>query len=464
MDSEQLVMLMDHIQNRGYALHSLLIVRNGYLVTEAYWHPFQPNIPHNIQSCTKSFTSALVGIAIAQGAIDGVNHKVLDMFPGRISANNDARKRTITLRSLLTMSSGLDWPTRGLAEALSHQLAQSRDWVQFVLDRPMAQAPGTLFNYNSGGSHILSAVIKESTGMNALAFARKNLFTPLGITDAFWAADPTGINTGGWGLELTPRDMAKFGYLFLNNGFWEGRSIVPAAWIEDSTAAQIDSRNVGYRYGYQWWVHPSGFYAARGYGGQAIFVVPKQDLVVVFTGGLSGSDMDTVPEKLLESFILPAIKSAQALPENPPAVSRLQSQMQVVAQPQPKSLPSLPTMASSVSGKTYRVQDNSFGLESFVLDFSKEGAVFQATAGGRPQRWVVGLDNVYRTTRLGEPFHGEIALRGSWTDETTFTLAMLTNGAAYRLEFRFDEKHETVVIQSRGLSDELEIIPGKLQR
>jgi hypothetical protein len=174
--------------------------------------------------------------------------------------------------------------------------------------------------------------------------------------------------------------------------------------------------------------------------------------------------MDTVPEMLLESFILPAIKSAQALPENPQAVSRLQAQMQAVAQPQPKSLPSLPAMASSVSGKTYRVRDNSFGLESFVLDFSKEGGVFQATVGGRPQHWAMGLDNVYRITPLGEPFHGVIALRGSWTNDTTFTLTMLTNGAAFRLEFRFDEKQETVVIQSWGLSDELEIIPGNLQR
>jgi CubicO group peptidase (beta-lactamase class C family) len=462
IDSEQLVKLMDYVQNPGYDLHSLLIVRNGYLVMEAYWHPFQPDTKHNLQSCTKSFTSALVGIAIDQGYMDGIYHKVLDWFPERTPANNDARKRTITLEHLLTMSSGLDWPTHDLGEALLPQLAQSKDWVQFVLDRPMAQEPGTVFNYNSGGSHLLSAIINKTTRMSALDFARKNLFAPLGITDAFWSSDPNGINTGGYGLELTPRDMAKFGYLYLKNGVWDGQSVVSAAWVKASTVSHIDTGYMGFQYGYQWWLRPSGAYHARGYGGQYIFVLPKQEMVVVFTSGLGGSDMETVPEKLLESFLLPAVKSSQALPENPQAAAKLQSQIQAIAQPQPRPVPPLPEMAASVSGKTYHVQANSFGLESFALSFSNENAALQVSVGGRSQQWAVGLDNVYRTTRAVEPLHGVIALRGSWTNETTFTLAMLPNGAVYKLEFHFDERQETVVIESRRLDNELEVIPGTL--
>lgn len=463
MDSEQLVKMMDYVQKLGYDLHSLLIVRNGYLVMEAYWHPFQPDTKHVLQSCTKSFTSALVGIAIDKGYIDGVSHKVLDWFPERTIANDDARKRTITLEHLLTMSSGLDWPTHGLGEDLSRQLVQSKDWVQFVLDRPMAQEPGSLFNYNSAGSHLLSAIIKKTTGVSALDYAQKNLFAPLGITDVFWASDPNGVSTGGWGLELVPHDMAKFGYLYLHNGVWGGQPIVPAAWVKASTAPHMNADYMGYQYGYQWWVHPSDVYHARGYGGQRIFVLPKQEMVVVMVSGLGASDMETVPDQLLERFIFPAATSSQALPENPLAVAKLQSQIQVIAQPQPKPVPPLPAMASSVSGKTFHVEPNSLGIESFVLSFLKEEAAFPVSVRDRSQHWVVGLDNVYRTTRLVEPLHGTIALRGSWKKETVITLDALLNGDAHSLEFRFDEKQGTVLIQSRGLADELEIIPGTLQ-
>ncbi len=168
-----------------------------------------------MSSATKSITGTLIGIAIDKGLIDSVDHKLLDFFPDRTFANVDTQKQSITLRHVLSMSSGLDWPHNGLNEYLEPGMEASKDWVQFVLDRPMAAAPGSVFVYNSGGSHLLSAVIQKATGMSALDFAQKHLFAPLGITNVTWATDPQGINFGAANLAMSPRDMAKLGYLYL---------------------------------------------------------------------------------------------------------------------------------------------------------------------------------------------------------------------------------------------------------
>ncbi len=215
IDSTPLVAMLDDIQKKNQPIDGILIVRNGTLVLEAYRHPFQADQRHFMSSATKSITGTLIGIAIDKGLIDSVDHKLLDFFPDRTFANVDTQKQSITLRHVLSMSSGLDWPHNGLNEYLEPGMEASKDWVQFVLDRPMAAAPGSVFVYNSGGSHLLSAVIQKATGMSALDFAQKHLFAPLGITNVTWATDPQGINFGAANLAMSPRDMAKLGYLYL---------------------------------------------------------------------------------------------------------------------------------------------------------------------------------------------------------------------------------------------------------
>ena len=237
--------MMDYIVSRKLNLHSLLIVRNGYLVTEAYLYPYQPDTQQGIYSCTKSFISALIGIAIDKGFIRGVDQPLSSFFPDRTIANVDPWKRAITLENILTMSSGLDWPEWSfLASSPAgpyEQMYQSPDAIQFVLDRPMLNDPGTLFNYNTGGSNLLSAIVEQTTGINTLEFARTNLFEPMGFSNVFWYRDQNGIYRGGDGLRLTPRDMAKFGYLYLNRGVWDGRQIIPAAWVDTSTMDHIST-------------------------------------------------------------------------------------------------------------------------------------------------------------------------------------------------------------------------------
>lgn len=309
MDSEKLADMLTFIQDEDYNIDSVTIVRNGYLVTDANFYPFQPDSKHIIHSCTKSVVSALIGIAIEQGYIENVQVPVLDLFPERTVANLTAEKEAMTLEDVLNMATGLDcqdsylYRWRGLNE-----MRQSQDWVQYVLDLPMVEEPGKKFEYCNGASFLLSAIIQETTGMTAFEFAEENLFSPLGISDVIWPTNPQGISIGWGELRMRPHDMAKIGYLFLNDGWWQDEQVVPASWVEASTRKHISSRTLEDGYGYQWWVNDSGMFMALGYRGQYIVVVPEEELVVVFTSDLGDSSF-FVPRDLITGYILPAVKT-----------------------------------------------------------------------------------------------------------------------------------------------------------
>ena len=332
MDSQMLADMLETIEEQSYDIDSVAVVRHGYMVVDATVHPFEPGSRHIIYSCTKSVISALVGIAIDKGYVEGVNQPVLDFFPERAAANLDANKETMTLEHALTMATGLKcqdsylYRWRGL-----NQMRQSQDWVQFMLDLPMSEEPGTRFEYCNGASFLLSAIIQETTGMNALAFANEHLFGPLGIIDVEWSSNPQGISIGWSDLHLTPHDMAKIGYLYLNEGWWDGEQVVSAKWVKASTREHI-SATLEDGYGYQWWIDDSGFYMALGYAGQFIFVVPDKDMVVAFVSDLEEQDF-YVPQRLLSDFIIPAAESATPLPDNPDGVALLESRTAALANP-----------------------------------------------------------------------------------------------------------------------------------
>ena len=333
IDSEMLADMLGAIRNERYDIDSVLVVRHGHMVLDAYIHPFGPDQRHTIHSCTKSIVSALIGIAIDKGYIGGADQAVLDILPDRSAANLDANKEAMTLEDVLTMSTGLKcrdsylYGWRGLNE-----MRASEDWVQFVLDLPMAEEPGIRFEYCNSASFLLSAIIQETTGTSAAAFAEKYLFGPLGISDVVWPSNLQGINIGWGELRMRPHDMARIGYLYLNAGQWDGKQVVPAGWVEASTRKHVSARTLQNGYGYQWWIHPSGMYMALGYAGQYIVVVPQKDMVVVFTSDLSERQF-FVPQELLDDFILPAAKSSKPLPENPDGVALFESLIKALASP-----------------------------------------------------------------------------------------------------------------------------------
>ncbi|MHA1477905.1 MAG: serine hydrolase domain-containing protein [Promethearchaeota archaeon] len=307
MDSSSLDNMINDVESNDYSVYSIVIIKNGFLVKEWYQRPFNKDSIFRVFSVSKSVTSALIGIALDKGYINNLDEFVLDYFPDYDIANPSPQKDAMTILHLLTMTTGFDWPEYyPYADPMNpyNTWKASEDHVGFVLNRTMIAPPGTTFNYNTGASHLLSAIIQRATNMSTVDFADKYLFGPLSIEESFWVEDPQGVAGGGDNLYLRPRDMAKIGYLFLNEGNWEGQQIISENWVRTSTSALIDWGWV-LDYGYQWWIAAAdGLYRALGYGGQQINVFHTQDLIVVFTG--MNLDFDFA-SYLIYNYILPAV-------------------------------------------------------------------------------------------------------------------------------------------------------------
>lgn len=307
MSSKKLQEWGEEIRVNGAAIDGIVVVRHGYLVWETYPNPlFGATDTHRLYSVTKSFTSCLVGIAIDKGYIDGVNQTMLSFFPGRKITNLDDRKQSITVENLLMMRSGLRWdessaPFTDPRNDVYHII--HGDGLQWCLDLESVGEPGVTWHYNTGASHILSGIVTAATGLSTLEFAEENLFKPLGITRYAWSEDGAGTIIGGFDLQLSPRDMAKFGYLYLHDGRWGGKQIVSEEWVERSTST-LTRPTAALGYGYQWWTTPSqNMYSCRGLYNQMIYVLPEQDLVIAVTGDMrSGSTDNAITDYILASI------------------------------------------------------------------------------------------------------------------------------------------------------------------
>ncbi len=295
-------------------IDSVIVIRNGRVVLEAYpnrWYP--ASSVHHIFSVTKSVTSLLVGIAADLGLIGSVEDPILAYFPGTVPEAEVQSKSAITIEHLLTMSAGLEWDEDTLPASDPRndftRLEMNLDPVGFVLGKLPITEPGELFWYNSGLSHVLSALIAKVSGQSTLEFAREHLFAPLGIETVRWNRDARGIYKGGTQLYLTPRDLARIGVLCLNSGAWDGGQIVSAEWLAESTRTRIHGRLdhfAGRGYAYHWWTLDAyGVYYASGSQGQTLYVFPDHNLVVVFTATIREGDI--FPEALTRDYVLPAI-------------------------------------------------------------------------------------------------------------------------------------------------------------
>ncbi|GAG22550.1 unnamed protein product, partial [marine sediment metagenome] len=248
----------------------------------------------------------LIGLAMEEGGIGSLDLGLADLFPDRTMGNQSAWKDEMSLRDLLTMTAGFDAEDSYLYDWVGlERMHDAPDALQYVLDLPVIEEPGTRFEYTNGVSHLLSCIITEATGVSALDYARERLFSPLGITEAEWRNDSLGRNWGYSSLYLTPHDMAKIGYLFLNGGEWDGEQVVPREWVEEATRKHVHAGTLLDDYGFQWWVSPRGYYSAIGYKGQFIHVVPELDLIMVTTSS-SAEDFDRIQD-LLETFVIPAV-------------------------------------------------------------------------------------------------------------------------------------------------------------
>jgi len=442
-------------------MDSLLVVRHGRIVAEAYYAPFRPGMRHLVNSVTKAVVGTLAGIAVQEGEIASVDEPVLESFRWRTVASAEGSKAQLKIAHLLDMTSGLDW-TEPLSTAPPEtmlEMARSRDWVGFVLDRPMAHAPGSVFNYSSGDWHLVSAILAKKTGLDTLEYAHRTLFAPLGIADVAWRADPQGVRSGGFGLSLQPRDMAKVGYLYLQRGRWAGRRVVSEAWTDRVFHATVDM-NLGstprFRYASGWWTIPEKrAYLAVGFLRQIIIVLPDADLVAAVTGK---SNYPLLP--LVDRIAaLAAPSSTTALPADASGNARLAERVAAAAIEKATPVRPASAMAPAVSGRTWRFDRNALGVRSLRLDLVGAEPRYRVEldnprgGGGasmRPVEGPIGLDGLTRSTDLGA---GDVlAVKGSWLADDTFEIVSHSVGEGVvtraRLSFRERELDATFTVNS----------------
>ncbi len=307
-NSPLLISASDNLEETGF-VRSFIILHEGVVISENYYGNSKYNHSENIHSASKSMLSALVGIAIQEGYIDSCTQSISDFLPCEYFRGEHSEKKSITIEHLLTMRSGLFWEE----DETEYSISDSKNWVKAILSQKQIFTPGVEFNYSTGDTHILAAVVTNASGMPLNEFAEQYLFSDLDITVDYWHKDPKGVYSGGCNLFLSPLEMLRFGQLYLSNGIWNGKQLVPHQWTIDSFQNFYHFySNSGY--GYCWWnseIDGINVNSAWGYGGQMIHVVPELDLVVVLT---TDSDLDQAVDNedisfyILEKFILPYAK------------------------------------------------------------------------------------------------------------------------------------------------------------
>ena len=306
-------------------LHSFMLVRHGHVVAEGWWKPESADKPHVLHSLSKSFCSTAVGLAVADGKLS-IDDPVLKFFPEDAPEKPSDKLKQMRVRDLLTMSTGHESEPKFTAET---------PWVQSFLAHPVPHKPGAHFQYNSPATYMQSAIVQKVTGQTVLEYLKPRLFDPLGIENPEWMKSPQGVSTGGWGLMIRTEDIAKFGQLYLQKGKWDGKQLVPEAWVEQATAKQVSNgsdpaRDWDQGYGFQFWRCRHGAYRGDGAFGQFCVVLPEQDAVIAITADTKDmqAELNVVWDKLLPAF------QKDSLPNNAEETSRLKAALANLAVPE----------------------------------------------------------------------------------------------------------------------------------
>jgi CubicO group peptidase (beta-lactamase class C family) len=455
VDPDGLNDLLDLIGAHRLNMHSLLIARHGHLIMEAYWHPYHVDSRHDVRSIAKGITALLVGVALHERHLPDLDQRVLGFFVDRVIADRDTRKEAITLRHLLTMTSGL-----ALTDADTEHCLTEADALQWVLDAPMAAEPGAEFVYSSSNYYLLSAVIQRATGRSLDDYASTKLFAPLGIEPVRWQAGQQAITLGWGGLWLASRDLAKIGQLVLARGRWAGAQIVPETWIDTMTSVQRPDAS----YGFGWWIEPErGTVAMTGYGGQFARIWPQHDLLIVVTSGV-GQSLPAL-DNVIDTALRPALHTGP-LAEKPRSAERLTERIAALGRPQPHPVPDLPEIAHRISGRRWRLDSNSLGLTAITLRFEYGSAVLTLESGEDRATIPLALDGVLRDVlveRLGPLANQDrMAATGSWRGDRALDMCWysVNNPEYWNVELAFEETRaclrwkdalsgykETVVVQ-----------------
>jgi len=427
MDSEILLKMLKTVNPERLNIHSMVIIRNGRLVTEFYREPYEKEMLHEIYSSTKSFTSTLIGIAIDQGLIGSVKDSVFKYLPEY--KPDDPLMAEMTIEDLLTMRSGVYWNDYKFYST-NAMMNGNDDWLHYFFSLAMDSAPGEEFVYNSGNSHALAEILNRVTDGNARQFAEEYLLTPLGITDYVWSEAPGGCIVGLNGLSLRTEDLARLGYLFLNDGYWNGRKILSAGWVKKAIQIHADFRNLplgsaayGYEgYGYQWWIFRNGIYATMGYGGQFCFVYPEQNLIAAMNASINVNQEGSIIT-MVGLGIQRAAVSSGTLQENPEAEESLNEYLSSISKAQQTGPFADTGIINKLTGHTIRFSENPAGLKSLSFSNGDNDELICELVNNIPEelegspnevestykiKFAIGLDGEYRYAEIKLPGYGYI--------------------------------------------------------
>ncbi len=426
-------------------MNSFMLVRHGHVVAEGWWAPYDRDTPHVLYSLSKSFTSTAVGLAIAEGKLS-LDDQVIKFFPDEAPADPSVNLRAMRVRDLLRMNTGnqIEAPIR-----VDDPSKQTDTWVKTFLTHSVPFKPGTHFLYNSPATYMLSAIVQKVTGQTVLDYLRPRLFDPLGFKDPFWVSSPQGITAGAYGLSIRTEEIARFGDLYLHKGMWNGKQLIPAAWVAQATSVQTSNGSAptsdwDQGYGYQFWRSRHNSFRGDGAFGQYCMVIPELDAVVAITSGVRNMQqvMNLVWDKLL-----PAMKPGR-LPDNPAARRQLEARLAALKVKFPSGAASS-SISGSVSGKWFEFSENDRGIKAVSFDFnSTSPALIVRTAAGET-RMMIGRDT-WTSSRglfangldraLSVPANPLVAATGAWSGENTFTVKIVLSETPYysTLNFKFE--------------------------
>lgn len=433
VSSTSLIKFIDAANNSGMEFHSYMILRHGKVIAEGWWNPYASEIKHTMYSVSKSFTATAVGFAVAEKKLS-LEDKVVSFFPGELPDSVSPYLKDLTVKHLLTMSSGND---------PEPSIFSTSNWVKAFLAAPIVNKPGSKFLYNTPGTFMLSAIVQKVTGEKIIDYLQPRLFRPRAISGIDWETSPAGENTGGYGLRLKTEDMAKFGQLFLQKGKWQGKQILPPGWVEEASTKKIeqepnadqfrkDTSDWVQGYCYQMWRSRHNSYRADGAAGQFILVWPELDAVVITTAEIHNMQAEF---NLIWQFLYPAFKN-EKLPADPNALSELRKKSKDLALPVFDQGTS--TIQPQIAGKTFGFATNDKLLKSISFTFSganceilleQDSGKYSLHFGGG--KWVEGATMRYgpylveraKGNRRGlAPFKVAGAYR--WMDNNTLVLTL----------------------------------------
>ena len=449
---------LEALAQSGQEIHSFMLLRHGRVAAEGWWKPYEPALPHQLYSLSKSFTSTAVGFAVTEGRLS-VDDTVLSFFPEAAPKRPSANLSAMRVRHLLTMTSG---HAKDTLERVHRP--GTRDWVKALLALPVDEEPGSRFVYNSGASYLLSAIVQKACGQRLLDYLTPRLFTPLGIEGATWDRCPRGVDTGGWGLWLRTEDIAKFGQLLLAKGRWEGREVIAESWVAEATKAQVGNDRPGQPpdwtqgYGYQFWRSRHGGYRGDGAFGQLCVVMPDQDAVLAMTSG--AGTMQAILDAAWATLLPAMVETPRVVKKHQADLRRALRSLRL----DPPGFRDDPPAAAHLDGTTWRLEANEPGLRAVSFAFhqgrlavtlqTRRKTVIRCGAG----KWVSGR---VRRDRTGPAVPVRAAYTWTGGGALEATVRFITTPFKETYAFRFSGSSLEHVMRSNVSFGPLETPPIK---